>query len=491
MAADLVSGLGGGLEDVGQGLLRRNLSEQASARVSQRELMKDATDKVASGSWEPDQAEQALTMQGIRVPHGYFRTLQPSVESGLQKVIGGMNKADTFQSVEGPTALASEPSVKRLPLRLGKFDSPAHDFTGEPPTPEIPQPEGFDDTEDTTPDKTLASTQMQQFSPEFNNLLKIRNEKLDSFAPKEVQGVDANGVKNTQFVPSRPDSLTGRAFQMEPTGAQAGRQLSNKDLSQQIGNNEGGLPKLKGEAFVDQENVERPAKIRTATEMAKGTAQAGIDVSTSPANVQLEARKAAAMADATARATALANALPPEIAQNVAQNIIQTTATQRQYAFIDPAMPKDIRDAAYKVLTAPSDANPKGVKIVNKDQMTALQALDKARADYDDLMSRIEGHLSKSAGGRPLSALTNTIGMYAQTDPELLAAMRTSFPQIIQNLKANAGTVGRIMQIELEGMAKSIPQATDTWQVAQMLQMREFKLFENAENAILGHPKAK
>lgn len=489
MAADLVSGLGGGLEDVGQGLLRRNLSEQASARVSQRELVKDATDKVASGSWEPDQAEQALTMQGIRVPHGYFRTLQPSVESGLQKVIGGVNKADTFQSVEGPAALASEPSVKRLPLRLGKFDSPAQDFTGEPPTPEIPQPEGFDDTESTTPDKTLASTQMQQFSPEFNNLLKIRNEKLDSFAPKEVQGVDANGVKNTQFVPSRPDSLTGRSFQMEPTGAQTGRQLSNKDLSQQIGNNEGGLPKLKGEAFVDQENVERPAKVRTATEMAKGTAQAGIDVSTSPANVQLEARKAATIADATQRARDIAerSGIPPQIVSSY----ISTTATGRSYAFVPSEVPAMERRVIFDGLATPSAANPNGIKPVTKDQMVALQALDKARADYDDLMSRIEGHLSKSAGGRPLSALTNTIGMYAQTDPELLAAMRTSFPQIIQNLKANAGTVGRIMQIELEGMAKSIPQATDTWQVAQMLQMREFKLFENAENAILGHPKAK
>lgn len=484
-----LSGVGEGLETAGAAWLRNNMAEQANTRISERELFKDYTDKVMKGDLEPEQAEAALASRGYKVPGGYFQSLQPSVESGLQKIIGGMGKADTFQGVEGVTALGSEPAVKRLPMKLGKFDSPSEAFTDNAPTPERPQPEGF--TQEPAPTDTLGSVKMQPFSPEFDRLLKIREEKLNSFAPKEVNDVNAEGVKRTQFVPSRPDQLTGRGFQTEPNPEQAGRNKATTAITEQRTSNIGGLPQLKGEAFVGQENVERPAKVQTATDMARGTAQAGIDVSTSPANVKLEARKQAILTDATTRARMLAEQLPPEIAGNVAQNLIQTTATGRPFAFIDPSAPKDIRDAAYKVLTAPSEANPKGIKIVNKAQADALQALDKARADYDALMNRLENHLAKNAEGRPLSALNNQIGVYLQTDPELVAALATSFPQIIQNLKANAGTVGRIMQIELEGMAKSIPQASDTWRVAQLKQMAEFEMFQHAENAILGHPAAK
>lgn len=488
--ARLGGGIGEGMQTIGEAMMKQAQTERANTTLTNRELLKDYTDKVMSGALEPEQAEQALTSRGMKIPSGYFHTLQPSIEHELSKVIGGMGKADTTQAVEGPTALAAEPVVKRLPLKLGKFDSPSQPFTGDVPTPGIPQDEGTDYANPPdTPDQTLGSTQMQPFSPDFNNLLKIRDEKLNSFAPKEVQGVDANGVKNTQFVNSRPDQLTGRIFQAEPTGAQAGRQASNKDLSQELGNIEGGLPKLKGEAFTQQENAERGAKVTTAGATAKATSQAALDVQTNPANVQAEARKAAAIADATERARQIAerSGIPPEIANN----FTNTTATGRSYAFIPPEIPMQERRVAVDTLVRPSGANPNGVKIVTKDQAAALQAIDKARADYDNLMTRFDGHLAQDPKGRPEAAIKNVLGIYLQTDPQLAAAVATEFPLVLQNLKANAGSVGRIMQIEVQKMQGSVPGPNDTWQAAQLKQIAMFQAFQNVENSILGHPAAK
>lgn len=268
-----VGGLGDAATELGGSMLKQGQTDRTNTMLTNRELLKDYTDKVMAGTLEPDQAEQALTSRGMKVPPGYFHTLQPSIEHELGKITGAMGKADTFQAVESPTALASEPVVKRLPLRLGKFDSPSQDFTGSAPTPGVEQPEGTDTSE--TPDQTLASTQMQQFSPEFNNLLNIRNEKLNSFPPKEVQGVDSNGVKNIQFPPSRPDLLTNRTFQTEASGAQAGRQASNKTLSETIGNSEGGLPELQGNMFTRTDNAERGAKAATAGATTTATRTAG------------------------------------------------------------------------------------------------------------------------------------------------------------------------------------------------------------------------
>lgn len=474
LGARIAGGAFEGLEALGGALTQDAMRRRQSQQITVRELLKDYTDKVMKGELEPDQAEHSMTQQGYDVPKGYFHNLQPSAETGLGKIVAGLTKAQSPQEVEGTTAMASEPVVKRLPMRLGKMQSASQPFT----------PEGSDE-----PQQTLASTQMQPTSPEFNRLLQIRDEKLNAFPPKEVADVDENGVKRTQFVASRPDQLTGRSFQGEPTPEQAGRNLATRDLTQQRASNEGGLPQLLGEAFNTREGVERGAKVETARQSASATAQAGVDVSTNPKNVQAEARKAAVMADASTRARLIAerSGIPPEIANN----FINTTATGRSYAYIPPEIPSAERRVALDTLVTPSDANPKGVKIVNKDQMQALAALDKARADYDALMNRFEGHLSKNAEGRPLSMLQNKIGVYLQTDPELVAALATSFPQIIQNLKANAGAVGRIMQIELEGMKNSIPTANDTWRSALLKQMAEFEMFMHAENAILGHPDAK
>lgn len=463
-----------GLESFGSTLLKSALTRKQNDVVTARELLKDYTDKVMKGDLEPDQAEQAMTQQGYTVPKGYFHTLQPSVSHGLEQIVGRIGKAETPQTVPGPLALQGDQAVKRLPMRLGKFDSPSQPLMeeGAPPT-------------------TLDSTQMQPDSPEFRALLNIRNEKLDSFAPTKIDDVDASGVKRTAFVPSRPDSLTGRTFQTEPTPAQAGRMAGTRAVTEQQTTNDLGFPQLKGQAFASQEGVERPAKVETAGQSARRTAQEGVNVSTDPANVAKEARKVAIMTDATTRASHLASMLPPEIAQNVANNLVSVTATNRPYAFIDPGTPADIREAAYRVLTAPTDTLPTGVKIVNKDQHAALQAIDKARADYDSLMKRFAGHLPRDAQGRLVSGPQNTIGAYLQSDPELAAAIGTSFPLVLENLKANAGTIGRVMQIEVDKMKDSIPKATDTYRTAQLKRIAMAEYFQNSENSILGHPRAK
>lgn len=453
-----------GLEDFTSLLQKRALADEGDKRTTARELLKDYTDKVMTGKLEPAQAAQAMAAQGFKVPASYFDSLQPNVEQGLQSVIGGLTKAPSTQEVEGETALANEPVLKRVPFRMKNTAQPA-------------QP---DDTVDGG--QTLPSTSLTQFSPEFDKLLKIRQEKLDSFAPQQVAHVDAQGNDVTEFVPSRPDSLTGRTFQTKPTPTQAGQRAGQQSLAEQATKLAGNFGTGEGQLETQKENAARGAKVTTAVQSARGVKQADLDVENAPANVANEAARQARVtaATTTARQDAERAGVPPEITNNY----INGTLTGRSYAAIPPEVPSIERRVIVDTLAT------KGIKLVSKDQESALRAIDTARANYDDLMKRFEGHLSADAQGRPLASVKNKLGVYLQTDPQLAGTVATSFPQLIQTLKAVAGNVGRIMQIEVERMGSALPQATDTWQTAQQKKLAIAQMFNNVENSILGQRAA-
>lgn len=450
------AGLFAGLEGLANVMSKRALADEASSRTTGRELLKDYTDKVMSGKLEPAQAVAAMQAQGMRIPANYFESLQPNVEQGLSAIVGGLTKASTPQEVEGETALASEPILKRIPFKTK--------FTPQAAT-----------------DDTLPSTSIEQYSPEFERLLKVRDEKLNAFAPKEVASVDAEGTKQTQFVPSRPDQLTGRTFRTEASPLQEGLRKATSAIAEQRASNAAGLPQMKGAAFTAQEGAERGAKAATASAVEGATKQAQIGVETNPANVEREAARQARLTSATttAREDAVRAGIPPDIANNY----IHGTLAGNKYAEVPADVPSAERSVIIRGLATA------GVRHVTRQEADALKNIDKARADYDDLMKRFEGHLSKDAAGRPLSSVTNKLGVYLQSDPQLAAAVATDFPLLIQTLKANAGTVGRIMQIEVERMAPVLPQADDTWRMALEKKLAVAQMFNNVEQSILGHPE--
>lgn len=460
------AGLFAGIADVGDALLKKGLGDQQFQRQTGRELLKDYTDKVAAGTLEPEQASAAMAAQGFHVPATYFSSLQPTVEHELQKIVGGVTKASSPQEVIGRTALTSEPVLKRIP-----FKSKLTDVASQPDA-SVP---GGD---------TLASTQLSQFSPELDRLMAIRSEKLNAFAPTKVDTVDAQGNPVTTFASSNPESLTGRSFQKEASPDLAGRRKAAEVLAQAGAENAGGLPTMKGQAFTQQADLERGARAATAGAESGASTNARIGAETSPANVTREASRQSAITSATtaARQAAERAGIPTDIANNY----VNGTLTGRSYA----AIPSEVPNAERSVII--DSLAKSGIKLIDKNQAGALAGIDKARADYNDLMNRFQGHLSADAKGRPLSSVTNKLGVYLQTDPQLAAAVATSFPQLISLLKANAsamgGGVGRIMQIEVERMAPMLPLPSDSWASAQQKKLAVAHMLLNAENAILGQP---
>lgn len=456
-----------GLEDFTSLIQKRALADEGDKRMTARELLKDYTDKVMAGKLEPEQAAQAMQAQGFKVPATYFSNLQPNVEQGLQSVIGGMTKAASSQEVEGETALAHEPVLKRVPFRMKDTTQPA-------------QPD-----ETVNGGQTLPSTSLTQFSPEFDNLLKIRNEKLDSFAPQQVAHVDAQGNDVTEFVPSRPDRLTGRTFQTKPNPTQAGQRAGEQSLAEQATKLAGNFGTGEGQLDTQKENAARGAKVQTAVQSARGVKQADLDVENAPANVAKEASRQAQVTTATttARQEAERAGVPPEIARNYIYTAGGGPGAAK-YAYIPADVPSIERSVAIRALATA------GVRQVDKSSHEALVNIQNAAANYNDLINQFQGRLSLQAKGRPLSALQNKLGVYTQSDPQLAAAIATSFPQQIALLKGLAGSlsggIGRIMQAELTNTNGILPLPSDTWRDVQFKKMRIDQMFSRTQDAILG-----
>lgn len=479
-----LSGAFGAISDIaGQSLAneqKQKNAEASSEREVFRSLLKDVTDKVAAGSLEPEQAEQALALQGFPVPRGYFASLQPSVESGLTKIVGSIDKAKGYNDVPGPKALDAA-----LPKRLGPsvdLFGPNTKTQGNANVP-IVRPDGSVAPE-TPPQGPVPSTPIGNVStPEFQRLLSLADEKKSSFAPERIDRYNpTTATKETAFVSADPTTLTGRSFQTAPSPTQEGENQATTVLTGLKTRLAGGAGTLQGGLDTQQENAGRAAKVKTAGATTAATTQAALDVNTAPGNVAKEADRASALAYATGRAQDKARIDGVDPA--VAKTFVKGTSSGRSYAVIPAdADPQTKRDAFTQFAKA-------GIPIVDeKTGGSALQQAQLLRANIDTILDEFQGVLPKGPAGRPISAAANTIAAYLQTNPDL-AATAQNYASVIQGFRALAGATNlRITQGEIKAALDAQINKTDTWDTALRKAAVQNKFLTNIENAWLGAPK--
>jgi hypothetical protein len=432
-------GIAAGLESLGTTLGRQSQANLQQERELQRqealERYKEAEKHVMAG--EP--VEQWATYAGVAPEK--LALAAPSVETKVKGLLGKISGASSLQDVPGPLQMSAQ--------------LPANDqvaFGQAPSTGTMTDEQQSQQTGDELPSTLFGPTN----SPDMAKLMAVRGEKLVGFPPiGEQEYVPSTGAMQKRYVPANPETLTGQTFQQTPTTEQ----------------------KLRDELAIKTGLQPQAVAQRKAEE------QGAIDVRTSQENTSAQARYSAAIANADA--TARENAAMAGVPKAMADLYVHGTARGHAYLAFPPGTDRTIQSAIVKRLAAVPN---QPTKIVTEQQAQSLQLIQAARANYDSLMSQFQGHLAKDALGRPLSTVKNTLGVYLQTDPVLKAAVATDFPLIIQGLKAQAGNVGRIMQIEVTRMSDSIPQPSDTWQVAQLKKLRFAQNLANVEDSILGKP---
>lgn len=229
-------GLSEGLAGFGDAMTKRATAEQTSEGALGRTLLKDYADKVIAGTIEPEQAEAALTTQGVKVPSGYFHTLAPSVSTRLSSMVGDITKAGSPQEVPTEAALQMQTAPLRLkPSLRGRMSPP----TADPASGQT-----------TLPSRQFTDpSQMESFSPDFEQLLNVRNKKMDLFEDVARPGVDAAGNKQIQYI--RPWERAGTLPQ-EPMPQQAGTRAATQEQTRIDLEGAMGLPGKRGAAKLDE-----------------------------------------------------------------------------------------------------------------------------------------------------------------------------------------------------------------------------------------------
>lgn len=224
-------GLGEGLSQVGTVMINEQLRERQAKRQLLSTLIKDYSDRVAKGELDPEQAEEAMRLQGAKVPKGYFTSVAPSVTDRLSAVLSGIESADTLSKVPSATGVATTMKAKRVPL-----------ITPGPIDP-------------------ASGRNASTLSPELQTALDVRGEKRRSFPAVRVPGIynPTTGATEEQFVPAI-DATQARTFQTAPTPEQAGYNKAAELSTQLTRESELGIPEEQGRQMVRKSNVERPAK---------------------------------------------------------------------------------------------------------------------------------------------------------------------------------------------------------------------------------------
>lgn len=494
----IASGAFGGLSEAADTISRDYLRRATEQHALIRELIKDYSDRVANGTMEPEQAEAALTLQGAKVPKGYFDAVQPSTNFETRKIVEKLKPTTT----EGELNAA-------MPKRIAPIVQP----TIGGATPEASAP--FFDTS-----QGPAIDQMDPNTEKINQALQsIRQMALGQQKPEQIARYDPTEGRNvmdfTKFDPyhgGQPFTV-GSPITKGPTGAESGRTEGEKNLAQAFTESLGNLGKLRGRAAGEQSTsqaetelsgglgttqgniagqklqAETPFQITSKNLIEAGTrgehlktvrgeATTRLEAESTPWAIAVKAKQVAA--NETARQQAIDAGVPPGIAALYTFG----TLTNRAYLHFPNGTPKE--DIATVIRRTASNPALRGIKIVNEHQAEALAGIQAARANYDTIMGRFQGHLAKDAAGRPLSMVKNKLGIYLKSDPELAGIVATAFPLVISNLKAVAGNVGRIMKAEIEQMSESIPTPDDTWASAQSKKLSMGLHFANAEDSILG-----
>lgn len=229
------AGLFGGLQSVGDQLQRRQLSQQQFDRSTAATLFKDAADKVAAGTWTPEQAAQITGG-----PVERFSAMQPSIESQLDTTLGGITKAPSTQQVPTTEALALSEPVRRSPRSTRG--------TAIPSEPGVNPDTGA--SLDTLParhvigDPRTGAT--ESFSPMLDALTKARDAKLKMFEPVKTETIGPTGSKTTRY--DRPLDLAGQSFPTEPEPGVVGQRQGEEVLAKLNTEMAGNAPQLRGQA---------------------------------------------------------------------------------------------------------------------------------------------------------------------------------------------------------------------------------------------------
>lgn len=469
-----ISGAAAGLASFFEQKLQTNAATAASTKAEERRaalaMLKDAEDKVAAGTLEPEQATALMAGRGYSLSADHFTRLQPSHENQLKSIMQGMTKAGSAEQVPGPNALAfSMPGGRKASVGfgpMGKQQGGQYDPTTE------------QDTLPSTPSGPIDS-------PAFQSLLGARSEKLNSFNAVPVANTDAEGNDITEY--RNPTNLTGLVTRPKPTAEQGGHLAAVRAMTQAADENAAvpSLGTMKGRARTDEQLsgdlspavTAAKGKQEAALETTKGYARLGVEGS--PQALEVQRRKEQVTADV--KQAAAEAGLNPSFADNFMHH-----GSFGSYAYVDATVPAEERKYVYKAIGKSSQTNGLLVHFVNKEQENALSLIQRAYDNYTFIADTVAQYASKTAGARTIGGPANTLAAAMQTNPQL-AALVTDFPAAVEAAGAQmTGVRGLRMGKELiDSLRKTVPLATDTLATIRQKQMMQARFLQNAADSIL------
>lgn len=477
--ASMLEGLGRyGVQQSQQHAIDERQARGAEA-TTQRELLMKVMEEIRKGETDPEAGTETLKRMGIPVPAGAFESMGPSVSTRLSGVLGGMNKASSVDQVPSPTSMATEMKAKRVPLLNPGTIDPASG-------------------------KSSAA-----LSPELSTALGERESKLGSFPAQKVSEYDPELMaKVDRMIPAR-EMGQARTFQQEPTPTQAATRTASEQgtlaklrasmgIPEQEGTNVGTsglaaalaneLSATRTAAEIDTANQKetgtRAERTKTAAGMTAATTQAGIDVTTQPANVGKMGFRDATVAKLVEQ---MKDDLKAQgIAPQLADSFIHTgSETKAPYMFFsDPRIPADmVRDIANKVAVA----HP-GIRFLNKDQADALQQISVAGDAIDGMLNTFQQFASKGPDGRIIAGPANMLSQLLQTHPELAAADAYFGPNIEIFRALTAGVRGfRMTQWEIQQAKRGQINPTDSWPTMLQKAAIMHDVFESIERRLIAN----
>lgn len=228
----IAAGVGAALEGYGSRKLKEQDAEASSQRTLSRTLLKDYSDRVAKGDMEPDQAEQALRLQGIAVPAGYFAALQPSPDAAVTDLVKGIGKTKDYNDLPTEAGLSAELPKRVKPLL----------------TPDVPQK---------FLDPAIGPSEVDD--PNTNRLASALNAKRNTLQHAGPitegegfvkSGADAGAPTRVaqRFNPRTETMDTLSERQTGPGAKQKGVLAGEGDIAKTLTENRGGLPEATAEA---------------------------------------------------------------------------------------------------------------------------------------------------------------------------------------------------------------------------------------------------
>lgn len=493
-----LSGAFSGVEDFADTLMKRHESDRVARRnldiEEQRKRFDEADKHVIAGDWEPAQAATYANGGNTNGPFRpeHFASGAPTSGSLLEKLQAEVTKPGPIEATPGPEAIAAKMGAKRLPVMgTQTVDSPAQ------PDAET----GMD---------TLASRQTSPAnSPEFQKLLKLRDEKMAGYPLQRIEGaVDDSGQPTARFEP--PASMLGakaRAFATSATPEQVaalekrgmnavdangiptqkGRQTGETNIAEQLANE---LNPTRTQAEVTAEKTKlRGTRIEqglTTEHNAFMAGQGAVRSGSTPAAMALkmaDERQTAKVKEDLADEMLQESGVSPNSGQlNAVDQLLGKTPWN--FSYVDTAkVPAEMKGAFYRAI----NKNP-GIKVVNEKQATDVAGVVQVVDNYRLILDAFSKWAPKTPKARIFGAPANTFAVFAQTHPDLAAASKLA---AIESMGAGLTMIGQAKGVrsnkEMLDKFKSIgPEGSDDLPTLQA-KLRLFEdLAENRAKSIVG-----